>query len=93
MSSEPISEPDPTGLVIYVGQDRAGHWLVQDSRRTLEGRFISYAAAMGYAQAERDIYHATVEIAELPLTPLVSFAPVGRDERVLPRATRREGWR
>jgi hypothetical protein len=41
---------------------------------------------MGYAQAERDIYHASVEIAELPLTPLVSFAPVGRDERALPRA-------
>ena len=86
MSSEPLSEPDPTGLVIYVGQDRAGHWLVQDSRRTLEGRFISYGAAMGYAQAERDIYHASVEIVDVPLTPLVSFAPVGRDERALPRA-------
>lgn len=86
MSSELISGPDPTGLVIYVGQDRAGHWLVQDSRHTLEGRFISYRAAMGFAQAERDIYHASVEIAELPLTPLVSFAPVGRDERALPRA-------
>ena len=86
MSSEPISEPDPTGLVIFVGQDRAGHSLVQDSRRTLEGRFISYAAAMHYAQAERDIYHASVEVAAMPLTPLVSFAPVGRDERALPRA-------
>ncbi|RMB24852.1 hypothetical protein C8J47_3753 [Sphingomonas sp. PP-F2F-G114-C0414] len=86
MSSEPISEPDPTGLVIFVGQDRAGHWLVQDSRRTLEGRFISYAAAMHYAQAERDIYHASVEVAAMPLTPLVSFAPVGCDERALPRA-------
>ena len=86
MSSDPISEPDPTGLVIYVGQDRAGHWLVQDSQRTLEGRFISYGAAMHYAQAERDIYHASLEIADVPLTPLVSFSPVGRDERVLPRA-------
>lgn len=86
MSSEPISEPDPVGFVIYVGQDRAGHWLVQDSRRTLEGRFVSYAAAMSHAQAERDIYHASVEIAAVPLTPLVPFAPVGRDERALPRA-------
>ncbi|MES3152008.1 hypothetical protein [Sphingomonas faeni] len=86
MSSEPISEPDPSGLVIYVGQDRAGHWLVQDSMRTLEGRFISYAAALHYAQAERDIHHASVEIADRPLTPVVSFAAVGRDERALPRA-------
>lgn len=86
MSSEPISKSDPIGLVIYVGQDHVGHWLVQDSRRTLEGRFISYGAALSYAHAERDIYHASVEIAEVPLTPLVSFAPVGRDERALPRA-------
>lgn len=84
MSSEPISEPDSSGLVIYVGQDRAGHWLVQDSRRNLEGRFISYGAAMRYALAERDVYHASVEIADLPLTPLVSFAPVGRNERARP---------
>ena len=27
-----------------------------------------------------------IEIVELPLTPLVSFTPVGRDERALPRA-------
>ena len=86
MSSETISEPDPAGLVIYVGQDRAGHWLVQDSRRNLEGRFISYGAAMSYAQAERDIYHASAEIANAPLIPVISFAPVGRDERALPRA-------
>ncbi|PTW48509.1 hypothetical protein C8J25_1016 [Sphingomonas faeni] len=86
MSSETISEPDPAGLVIYVGQDRAGHWLVQDSRRNLEGRFISYGAAMSYAQAERDIYQATVEIAKAPLVPVIAFAPVGRDERALPRA-------
>ena len=85
MSSETISEPDPTGLVIYVGQDRAGHWLVQDSRRNLEGRFISYGAAMSYAQAECDIYHASVD-ANAPLVPVISFAPVGRDERALPRA-------
>ncbi len=86
MSSEPLPEPASTGLVIYVGQDRAGHWLVQDSRHTLEGRFISYAAAMRYAQAERDIYHASVEIADVPLIPLVPFVAVGRDERALPRA-------
>jgi hypothetical protein len=86
MSSEPIPEPDQSGLVIYVGQDRAGHWLVQDNNRSLEGRFISYGAAMRYAQAERGLYHARVELATTPLTPLVSFMPPRSDERALPHA-------
>lgn len=98
MLSETDAEPDPagptvpsgpvipSGPIIYVGQDKAGHWLVQDSRKRLEGRFVSYGAAMSYAQAERQIYHASVEIASAPLVPLVSFAPLANDERALPRA-------
>lgn len=86
MSSEPNPEPDQSGRVIYVGQDSAGHWLVQDNQRSMEGRFVSYGAALHYAHAERDMYHASVEIASTPLTPLISFAPVGRDELILPRA-------
>ena len=34
-------DPDRQARLIYVGQDRAGHWLVQDSAGQLEGRFIS----------------------------------------------------
>ena len=86
MTSTSISEPDQPGLIIYVGQDRAGHWLVQDSARRLEGRFVSFAAAMSYARAERDIYHAEVEIAPSPLVPLISFAPAAPHECALPRA-------
>lgn len=92
MLSETDAEPDPAGSmipgdpIIYVGQDRAGHWLVQDNRKRLEGRFVSYGAAMSYAQAERQIYHARVEIASAPLVPLVSFTPLANDERALPRA-------
>lgn len=86
MISAPNPEPDRSGNIIYVGQDKAGHWLVQDSAKRLEGRFVSYAAAMSYAQAERQIYHASIEIASLPLAPLVSFAPVAAHERALPRA-------
>jgi hypothetical protein len=41
---------------------------------------------MRYAQAERHIYHASVEVASAPLTPLVPFTPVGSDECALPRA-------
>lgn len=86
MSSEPNPEPDRSGLVIYVGQDQAGHWLVQDSLRKLEGRFVSYSAAMSYAQAERQIYHASLEVTSAPLTPLVPFTPVRSDEHALRHA-------
>jgi hypothetical protein len=85
LSSEPNPEPE-RGLVIYVGQDRAGHWLVQDSGKTLEGRFVSRSAALSFAEAERQIYHASVEIAAVPLVPLIPFGPVAADERALPRA-------
>lgn len=83
MSSNTDSEPDQPGLVIYVGQDVAGHWLVQDSTKRLEGRFVSYAAAMTYARDEGRIYHAAVAIAPAPLVPLVSFAPPAAHEHAL----------
>ncbi|WP_294251472.1 hypothetical protein [uncultured Sphingomonas sp.] len=86
MSADTKSEPDPKGRIIFVGQDRAGHWLVQDNRQTLEGRFISRGAAMHFAQAEREIYGAALEMATAPLTPLVPFEPARQDECVLPRA-------
>ncbi|MCC2975620.1 hypothetical protein LK533_02890 [Sphingomonas sp. PL-96] len=76
MSSEPTPEPDECGHVIYVGQDEAGHWLVQDSGKKLEGRFVSRTAAFHFAEAERQIYHARLEVAAAPLVPLVSFTPV-----------------
>lgn len=86
MASALSTEPDQPGVIIYVGQDRAGHWLVQDNAKRLEGRFVSYAAAMSYAHAERDIYHARVALAQAPLVPVVSFAPAGAQERALPHA-------
>ena len=86
MSSERGPEPDQHGLIIYVGQDTAGHWLVQDSRRTLEGRFISHGAAMSFAQAERQTYGAKLEVASLPLTSLIPFSRPRQDEYALPRA-------
>jgi hypothetical protein len=86
MSSQPDPEPDERGLIIYVGQDKAGHWLVQDSGRKLEGRFVSRSAAISYAAGEAQIYHASIEVTPDPLVPLISFAPVSPDERVLARA-------
>ncbi len=81
MSSEPIPEPDEPAT-IYVGQDSAGHWLVQDSGHRLEGRFVSRDAAIGYARGECQMLHATLCMATTPLVPLVSFAPLTDGERV-----------
>lgn len=81
MSPEPLSEPDePT--TIYVGQDAAGHWLVQDSGHRLEGRFVSRDAAIGYARGECRMHHACLCMATAPLVPCVSFAPLSDSERV-----------
>ena len=86
MSSDPHPEPDERGLVIYVGQDKAGHWLVQDEGKTLEGRFVSRSAAVSFARGECDIYHASLLIADGPLVPLIPFGPVTATDYQLPRA-------
>lgn len=80
-------EPDQPGATLFVGQDRAGHWLVQESAGRLEGRFISREAALGFARAERHAFPgAVVVIATHPLIPHIPFDPVGADERALARA-------
>lgn len=86
MSSAPHPDPDEHGPVIYVGQDTAGHWLVQDSGGKLEGRFVSRSAALRFAEDERQIYHAAVEMAPAPLVPLVPFGPVDAVDHALSRA-------
>lgn len=86
MPSDTPMEPDIAGPVIYIGQDKAGHWLVQDNAGQLEGRFVSQAAAMSFARAERQIYHARLAVAQTPLVPFVPFVPVGANEHVLRRA-------
>lgn len=77
MISPDDPEPDQAGRYINVGQDKAGHWLVQDNSGNLEGRFISRAAAMAFARSERQgMPGATIVVAITPLVPTVSFAPV-----------------
>jgi len=70
-------EPDQKIRTLNVGQDAAGHWLVQDSEEMLEGRFISLDAAMAFARAERrSIPGALIAVVATPLTSRISFAPV-----------------
>lgn len=82
-------EPDQPGnpIILYVGQDRAGHWLVQESGGRLEGRFVSRDAAWSYARAERHGFPGARIVAALrPLVPSVSFEPARPDECVFARA-------
>ncbi|USI72489.1 hypothetical protein [Sphingomonas morindae] len=49
---------------------------MQDSRKLLEGCFISFAAALHFAQSERHLYHAVVEVSVAPLSPRIAYRPV-----------------
>lgn len=82
MASNNDPEPDQCGSIFFVGQDEAGHWLVQDSGGQLEGRFVSFAAAMGFARAERHAFHAEVVVSTRPLVPQIPFTPPRADERI-----------
>lgn len=71
------SEPGSSGSILFVGQDVAGHWLVQENGGRLEGRFVSFATTMSFARAERHGFPgATVAVSPTPLVPQISFAPV-----------------
>lgn len=87
MLLEPDLDPDLGGPVIAVGQDEAGHWLVQDSGGRLEGRFISCQAATAFARAELHGFPgARVVDATTPLIPRVPFIPAAPWETALARA-------
>lgn len=80
-------EPDQPRPILYVGQDRAGHWLVQESAGRLEGRFVSGEAAWCFARAERHGFPGA-EIVAAPdfLIARVPFEPVRSDEFAFDRA-------
>lgn len=86
MISAISAEPDPSRLIIFVGRDTAGHWLVQGCEGQLEGRFISRDAAWAFARSEcRGVPGAEAIAAMYPLIPSVSFAPL-RDETMIAHA-------
>jgi hypothetical protein len=76
-----VPEPDQPRPVIYVGQDHAGHWLVQESKGRLEGRFVSRDAAWSFARAERHGFPgAEVVVAAQPLVAGPVFAALWSHE-------------
>ena len=80
-------EIDRSIPTLSVRQDEVGHWLVQESGGRLEGRFISFAAAMGFARAELHACPgATIIIETRPLVPIIPFAPVEAWERAMRHA-------
>ncbi|UYY77545.1 hypothetical protein [Sphingomonas sp. R1] len=81
MVSAIVPEPDPATSILWVGQDRDGHWLVQESHGLMEGRFVSRAAAWQFACAERHAFPgAALAEALQPLVASISFDPAGPDE-------------
>lgn len=83
---EAQAETEPE--ILFVGQDRAGHWLVQASGGSMEGRFISFAAAMKFARSELGMLPAScIKVRETPMKATVSFAPVQPWEKAVPHAT------
>jgi hypothetical protein len=67
------SQPPDRSPILFVGQDVKGHWLVQDKSGQLEGCFVSRETALGFARAECDMLHATLQLADTPLTPRIAF--------------------
>ena len=84
MISSDDPDPDQPACILNVGQDRAGHWLVQEDNGKLEGRFVSFATAMAFARAERhSLRGAVIVVADAPLVPIVPFSPVAPWESAL----------
>jgi hypothetical protein len=87
MVAEVDFDPDQCPSTIFVGQDRAGHWLVQESTGLMEGRFISREAAMQFALAERHGFPgAQILLAVHPLVSSVSFDRVRPEDHALAHA-------
>jgi hypothetical protein len=61
---------DDNTPTIFVGQDAAGRWLVQDGTGGIGGRFTSERAAIRFARDEAEIHHLTVAMAPQPLMAL-----------------------
>ncbi|WP_420138136.1 hypothetical protein [Sphingomonas sp.] len=70
------AEPDPEEpdiaepVILLVGRDSGGHWLVQEQDGPLEGSFVSCDAALRFARWERHAYAAAV--VRLVDEPLIS---------------------
>lgn len=62
-----LNDTTPT---IFVGQDTAGRWLVQDRTGGIGGRFTSERAAIRFARDEAEIHHLAVAMASRPLVAL-----------------------
>lgn len=87
MVSDVIEEPDQRATILWVGQDAAGHWLVQENHGLMEGRFVSRDAAWRFARAElRGYPNAELLDAGRSLVPNIPFSPVGDDEHAVCRA-------
>jgi len=87
IESTTISEPDRRTSILHVGQDRAGHWLVQENHGLLEGRFISRDAAWRFARGEihafpggRIVFTSEAIVPAIPFDPPVESLSAHADK-------------
>ena len=73
MQRQETDVPPDWSSILFVGQDRRGRWLVQDTVGRIEGIFTSRDTALSFARSERDILHASIEYSDAPLTARASF--------------------
>lgn len=82
-----VPEPARRGSILYVGQDQAGHWLVQENHGLLEGHFISRDAAWRYAKGEVHAFSgARIVFTSDCMEPGISFEPAPAAVPLLDRA-------
>ncbi len=55
------------GSCLYVGRDRSGHWVVQDSRCSCGGMFVNQTEAIRFAMHECQRHPRSVILVEQEL--------------------------
>ena len=73
MFASPTQDDPHQPIILLVGPDGRGHWLVQEQGGALEGSFMSREAALNFARWERHAYPvARIVVAADPLTPRIA---------------------
>ena len=66
-------DPLQSHILLTIGQDSSGHWLVRENHGLVGGIFVSRDAALHFAEDERSVLPgATIRFAHRPMASLLS---------------------
>ena len=68
MQSDEGNPEQPRPMLLRVGQDQRGRWLVQDIAGMIEGFFTSRESALGFAKSECEVFHGHFELSGVTLS-------------------------